>query len=718
MDGIERAFRKVIELGKEKIRPQDYIGVTLANSDNSRKPIFLTWRRLAMFDVDIMFAELVQLIQSDENFDGRGPHHLTLSTVKAVDGKGRIRNKVATDDDIVKDKKSIVQIKNIDNLCLPRALVIGIALLKKDESPAMKREYFNVRDGRTPQQRDRALKLCEDSGVDITALGGGIEALKIFQQFLKEYKIIVYSDTSGKNVVFEDERNTSEQYIDLFYHDEHYDLINSMTGFVGLPYYCRSCRVAFSVKSSHRCPNVCKKCLKSPPCPTNNIRSIQCPSCYRFFESAQCLKNHLEPHFPNNKSVCAVIKYCTDCRRQYSLEKIENHKCGYSRCGICHIYLPFDHKCHVQPLKVKDTGKNSKLFIFYDFECRQDEVLAGGVRPHIVNFAVLQLQCLECLGNANIQEDCSLCGKREFIIPSIDESNLDDPDEEVIEGDRLLEEFFKIVRKFSLKFSQIILIAHNSRGYDGQFLLKFMIEKLRWDPKVILCGGLIQSMQYERLIFRDSLNFFSCPLSALPKMMGIQGVEKGFFPHFFNRKDTQNYVGELPSEIEYGIEDMRTPQREEFLKWYVEEKASGKIFNFAEEMLRYCRSDVSILRQASLKFRELLIQVGKTDPLENVTIAGACMTVFRRMFLKKNQIGIIPHKGYRGRDKQSAEALRWMKYQELAKSIKIQTSLDGPEVKIGGYKVDGYCDDYQGKKTVFEYHVSNEPRKRKIFFKF
>lgn len=36
-------------------------------------------------------------------------------------------------------------------------------------------------------------------------------------------------------------------------------------------------------------------------------------------------------------------------------------------------------------------------------------------------------------------------------------------------------------------------------------------------------------------------------LSAPPNVMDIQVDKKGLFPHFFNRKDTQNYIGELPT---------------------------------------------------------------------------------------------------------------------------------------------------------------------------
>jgi len=234
-----------------------------------------------------------------------------------------------------------------------------------------------------------------------------------------------------------------------------------------------------------------------------------------------------------------------------------------------------------------------------------------------------------------------------------------------------------------------------------------MVEKLEWEPDVILNGGMIQHIQYGRLIFRDTLNFFNAPLSALPKMMAIDGAKKGYFPHFFNNPENQDYVGEIPPMKYYGVDEFRSEQRAGFITWWESEKAAKKIFNFKDEMLAYCRSDVEILRKASLKFRELYIQMGGIDPLEKVTIAGACMQLYRTNFLQKDLVGIMPHQGYRAGDKHSIEAMKWLRYMEHEHQIKISTAQDGPEVKIGGHKVDGHCDNFRGKPTIFEYHVSN-----------
>ena len=92
-----------------------------------------------------------------------------------------------------------------------------------------------------------------------------------------------------------------------------------------------------------------------------------------------------------------------------------------------------------------------------------------------------------------------------------------------------------------------IVIAHNLRPYDGFFLCEYFYKQCLL-PKLVLNGAKIRSMELEaaEIKFRDSLNFLPMPLKALPKTFGLTELKKGYFPHFFNRKDTQQYVGPLP----------------------------------------------------------------------------------------------------------------------------------------------------------------------------
>ena len=105
--------------------------------------------------------------------------------------------------------------------------------------------------------------------------------------------------------------------------------------------------------------------------------------------------------------------------------------------------------------------------------------------------------------------------------------------------------------------------------------------------------------------FRDSLNFLPMPLKALPKTFGLTELKKGYFPHFFNRKENQTYVGPPPVE-DYDPDSLSAKERKDFLAWYEELKNAQYLFNFEQEIEEYCRSDVDILRRCCLKFKQLM----------------------------------------------------------------------------------------------------------------
>ena len=70
------------------------------------------------------------------------------------------------------------------------------------------------------------------------------------------------------------------------------------------------------------------------------------------------------------------------------------------------------------------------------------------------------------------------------------------------------------------------------------------------------------------LAFVDSLNFLSMKLAKFPKAFGLDEMCKGYFPHYFNRKENQKYVGPYPSTTDYGCDYMDTDDRAKFLIWH------------------------------------------------------------------------------------------------------------------------------------------------------
>ena len=136
---------------------------------------------------------------------------------------------------------------------------------------------------------------------------------------------------------------------------------------------------------------------------------------------------------------------------------------------------------------------------------------------------------------------------------------------------------------------------------------------------------------------------------------------------------------------------MSPADREKFFAWYNDLVRKEHVFDFQAEILRYCQSDVDILRRCCLEFRELFREITDVDPFARcLTIASACNLVFRKTFLKENTIAVIPPCGYKPENKQSVIALKMLAWIAQRDDIAIRHARNHGEQRIGKYPVDGY----------------------------
>jgi hypothetical protein len=176
---------------------------------------------------------------------------------------------------------------------------------------------------------------------------------------------------------------------------------------------------------------------------------------------------------------------------------------------------------------------------------------------------------------------------------------------------------------------------------------------------------------------------------------------KGHFPHKFNTPENQSYIGKYPEPDSYGYETMKKKEKVDFLKWY--ESVKDKEFNFREEMHKYCKSDVDILRKGCLKLRELFLLVANIDPFQCITIASVCSAIYRNECLPENTIGIvndIPSDNY------SIKSTKWMKYLSTKHGLNIEHACNGGEKELRFndgkiLRVDGFC---RSTNTVYQFH--------------
>lgn len=338
-----------------------------------------------------------------------------------------------------------------------------------------------------------------------------------------------------------------------------------------------------------------------------------------------------------------------------------------------------DHDCFIPIYQTPDQEKTPMVpFIFYDFECRFD------TGEHIPNFCVAQRACEACI-RQSVKTPCLCCDQ----VPG--------PREVIFQGDETLSQFCEWL--FDPIHVGTTAIAHNAQGYDAQFILRQVINHGTCKPEVIMNGGKILMMKVYGIRLIDSLSYLSMPLSAFPKTFGLTEMAKGWFPFWANTHKFQDYVGPMLSVDYYKPGRMKPEQRKAFLSWYQEHEHDE--FDFKKEMERYCRSDVDILRRGCGEFRQQMLQSDDIDPFtEAMTLAQACNKAWRKNSMPAKSLGIIPENGYPHKVKYSIKAIRWIQLMAITKNKTIRHALNGGEVKLGEYFVDGFDPD---EKMVYEF---------------
>ena len=236
--------------------------------------------------------------------------------------------------------------------------------------------------------------------------------------------------------------------------------------------------------------------------------------------------------------------------------------------------------------------------------------------------------------------------------------------------------------------------------------------------KTILNGTKIMGMEIPKITIRfiDSLNFVQSSLSIFPKTCRFTELKK---------RDIFLIISTpIPSKKYYGVDQMRQDVRKDFLEWHEIRVQENYIFDFKQELLEYCRSDVDILRRSMLKFRQDFIKLENTDPLQYITIASVCMVIYRLNYFKhlfkwqctckgvKNILCIMNNgicnsgkegpiavvKNVKQKENYSKMSIAWLDWISKTNGIEIQHPMNGGEKRIGGsVKVDGFFK----KKTLY-----------------
>ena len=172
-----------------------------------------------------------------------------------------------------------------------------------------------------------AQELHQNAGVPLGPCG--IDQTKQFQAYLTDYQINIVSKEYNNNIIYSGLEKDKKIY--LYMHDNHYDVITRMPGFLARSYYRHTCNKAYDHHEDHVCPNECKCCGFSPICPEESW--LTCNDCHRQFKSQRCYDQHKQSR-GNARPICERLIKCTKYQtlvRQYN-QVPEKHQCGQRKC--------------------------------------------------------------------------------------------------------------------------------------------------------------------------------------------------------------------------------------------------------------------------------------------------------------------------------------------------------------------------------------------------
>ncbi len=299
-------FENVMHIFLRKLPKYDFVRFTV-QCPLFHKAISKKFVTVEMASVDMLLDAVVHVLNSIEEFSldsGLTIHFQHQQTVIPASGRnthGRPSGrKVWYKQDYFNVKQSVIVIKNKDQLCVARCLMIG----KKKADKTYNHCYF------------KSAKLTRDaqdlhSICDIPKGPCGLPEIQKFaaHEYFQDYMINVFDYQLQCERIFKSE--PKEKTISLLLDDGHCHVITKPAGFFGSKYWCKLCNGRYD-HEPHKCEQSCPMC-KRPKCP-NKVRekwnpAFMCGQCMAQFTLQECMDTH------KSIEACKGKRRCKKCYR-------------------------------------------------------------------------------------------------------------------------------------------------------------------------------------------------------------------------------------------------------------------------------------------------------------------------------------------------------------------------------------------------------------------
>jgi hypothetical protein len=258
---------------------------------------------LQKYDVTSPFEStsdtLANILTSNEHLDLR---YATINVRVINIPNGQKGNIILNLPDSIVNKHSIIQIKNDDNYCLPRAVVVSLTYLIDNLSvqnifkniglndfSESKLKY--IRDCRKPLQKQLAIELLKKCNIEEENFIGTLDNVKTIEAVLN-IQISVVCAENFNTIIWKG--INKEVMVYLLKVRNHFHVIKSMEAFYSSSYYCHTHKKKYNnLNECVKCKNdnhFCYLCGHLHKVETTDW--VYCKKCNRNFKNQECFNNH------------------------------------------------------------------------------------------------------------------------------------------------------------------------------------------------------------------------------------------------------------------------------------------------------------------------------------------------------------------------------------------------------------------------------------------
>lgn len=234
VDWLYKGVDYIADYVKHGAEENDRVGFTFSSPNLSQGPGYIAYRQPSEIKGKTIFEVVSGLVQSNreksaswyDKFEIEVTHIKMPSASVKTGTEATTPNTVATTPNYgkflehCKKRRGIITVDNSDNLSLPKAIVVGKALLKQDN------EYELIRKNRKNRQVLKARELLSRTGLCLDKFRAGKTEIDKISKTLDKHNLTIYDyDPQGNKMMFEKQSPDIKQNITLLHCNGHFNVV-------------------------------------------------------------------------------------------------------------------------------------------------------------------------------------------------------------------------------------------------------------------------------------------------------------------------------------------------------------------------------------------------------------------------------------------------------------------------------------------------------------